>query len=178
MGLDTNSGWTDLLEAMDEITTATSNTPTSEEDVMNTTVSGPTPNQSNADDVLAELDKVFTPVLVMQGLEKDIGDQVKKEYVDASVLTEKNVVQFDNQTRMAQLISVCALLLAKHKNTDKYQMYQKAALLRNKMKVEIQKDEYDDAVALAQKYLVKVSTSNNSSVARDAATALLPETQH
>ena len=45
------------------------------------------------------------------------------------------------------------------------------------MKLEIQKDEYDEAKELAQKYLVNVATSNNSSVARNAAQSLLPQTQ-
>jgi len=91
---------------------------------------------------------------------------------------ERNIISFDNKTRMAQLISVCALLIARQKDTEKYQMYKKAAVIKNKMKLEIQKDHYDEAQALAQKFLVKVATTNNSSVARDAANDLLPETQH
>jgi hypothetical protein len=91
---------------------------------------------------------------------------------------EKNIIKFDDETRMAQLIAVCALLIARKKNSEKYQTYQKAATIKNKMKLEIQKDEYDAAKTLAQKYLVNVSTTNNSSVARDAANKLLPETQH
>ena len=57
-------------------------------------------------------------------------------------------------------------------------MYRKAAEVRNNMKLNIQKQEYEAAKALAQKFLVKVSTTNNSSVARQAANELLPETQH
>ena len=34
------------------------------------------------------------------------------------------------------------------------------------------------AIALAQRYLIMVSTTNNSSVARAAAQELIPETQH
>ena len=91
---------------------------------------------------------------------------------------ERNIISFDNKTRMAQLISVCALLIARQKNSEKYQMYKKAAVIKNKMKLDIQKEEYEAAQSLAQKFLVKVATTNNSSVARDAANALLPETQH
>ena len=96
----------------------------------------------------------------------------------ASVLTEQNIISFDNATRMAQLISKCAILLQQQKNTEQYRMYAKAAAIRNKMKLEMQKTEYDNAKALAQKYLVMVSTKNSSPIARDAANALLPETQH
>jgi hypothetical protein len=79
---------------------------------------------------------------------------------------------------MAQLISVCSLLIARQKNTKEYQMYKKAADIKNNMKLEIQKREYSAASDLAQKFLVKVSTTNNSSIARKSASDLLPETQH
>ena len=126
----------------------------------------------------SELNKLFTPILVMQGFEGSIADQINEAFSEASVLTEKNMISFDNKTRMAQLISVCALLIARQKNSEKYQLYKKAAIIKNKMKLDIQKEEYDRAQALAQKFLVKVSTTNNSSIARDAANNLLPETQH
>jgi len=57
-------------------------------------------------------------------------------------------------------------------------MFKKASEIRNNMKLQIQKNEYAAAQALAQKFLVKVSTTNNSSVARNAANDLLPETNH
>lgn len=128
--------------------------------------------------VLDELNKIFTPILVMQGFENGIAGQVQEAAEQANCLTERNIIQFDDQTRMAQLISTCAILLQKAKNTEQYNIYAKAAATRNQMKIEMQKAEYDAAKALAQKYLVMVSTTNNSPVARDAATALLPQTQH
>lgn len=129
-------------------------------------------------ELLDHLNQIFTPILVMQGFEGDISDRIQEAFSEASVLMERNIISFDDKARMAQLISVCALLIAQKKNSPKFDMYKKAAAVRNQMKLEIQKDNYDEAKALAQKFLVKVSTTNNSSFARDAAQDLLPETQH
>jgi hypothetical protein len=129
-------------------------------------------------EVLNQLNDLFTPILVTQGFESDIADNMKSEMESAEVLTERNIIKFDDATRMAQLISVCAILIQKAKNTKKYQMYVKAAQIRNQMKLDMQKEEYDAAKTLAQKYLVHVSSTNNSQIARQAATKLLPETQH
>lgn len=129
-------------------------------------------------EALEELKKLFTPVLVMQNFEKDIADKTMAEMESADVLTERSIIQFDDETRMAQLIATCAKIIAKQKNTEAWQMYKKAAVLKKKAGLEIQKQEYNDAKTLAQKYLVAVSTTNPSSAARDAATDLLPQTQH
>lgn len=180
--------WSMILEAMeninDDIETAT-NDETSDEDVMeqpletneldNTSENN---NGCNETEILNELNKVFTPILVMQGLESNVSDEFKEACSEDNVLTEKNIIKFDDETRMAQLISVCALLIEKQKNTELFQTYQKAAIIKKNTKLEIQKQNYDEAKMLAQKYLVKVSTTNNSSVARQAANELLPETQH
>jgi len=166
-------GWTQMLESMDEIQDSIETAGT---DAIAAPVN---PNNSmDEDSLLNELNQIFTPILVMQGFEGSIADQINEAFSEASVLMERNIISFDNKTRMAQLISVCALLIARQKDTEKYQMYKKAAVIKNKMKLEIQKDHYDEAQALAQKFLVKVATTNNSSVARDAANDLLPETQH
>ena len=139
----------------------------------------PSPTNINNDDIMNELNQLFTPILVMQGFENNVSDQIQEAlHESASVLMEKNIIQFDSPTKMSQLIAVCALLIQKHKNTEKYQMYKQAAQTAKRTKLEIQKEEYADAQALAQKYLVKVSTTNPSSVARQAANELLPETQH
>lgn len=170
--------WTDMLESMDEISSAID-----QQGVDEISNSPLVPNSTGMDgdmdqELLNELDQVFTPVLVMQGMQSDMSDNIQAALEESSLLVEQNIIKFDDQTRMAQLIAVCALLLSRKKNTDKYQMYRKAAAIKNQMKLDIQKEEYAAAKALAQKYLVKVSTSNNSSVARDAAKDLLPETQH
>ncbi len=172
--------WTKLLEAMDIIATSAQEL-SAEQSPMDTEIPSDPSEEGGGDmekEVLDELNQIFTPVLVMQGFEGEIADKIQEAYSEASVLTERNILKFDDETRMAQLISVCAKLLQKHKNTPTYQAYEKAARLRNQMALQMQNEEYEAAKALAQKYLVKVSTTNNSAVARDAATNLLPETQH
>lgn len=138
----------------------------------------PISTQGGETELLDSLNQIFTPILVMQGFESDVGDKIQEAFSEASVLMEKNIIQFDNATKMAQLISVCALLIEQQKNTHEYQMYKKAAEIKKAMKINIQKKNYAAAQALAQKFLVKVSTTNNSSIARKAANELLPETQH
>lgn len=144
-------------------------------------LSGATPTPSEGYDkkqILKQLAELFTPILVTQGFEADMADQMKAEYQESGVMTERNIIQFDDDTRMAQLISVCAILIQRAKNTEKYQTYEKAAQIRNQLKLEMQKEEYEDAKALAQEFLVHVATTNNSSIARKAANDLLPATQH
>ena len=114
----------------------------------------------------------------MQGIEGDITEKVMEACSQDNILLEKNVIRFDDETRMAQLVSVCAILISRQKNSNEYQMYKKSSEIRNNMKLQMQKNEYAAARALAQKFLVKVSTTNNSSVARDAANDLLPQTNH
>ena len=169
-------GWTKLLEAMDKVSNSMDNQISSEE-VTSSPIEEPQDGGSD-EDLLNQLNQIFTPILIMQGFEGNISDKIQEAYSEASVLTERSMISFDDTARMAQLISVCALLISRKKNSEKYQAYAKAAAMKNKMKLEIQKEEYPEAKALAQKYLVKVSTTNNSSVARDAANDLLPETQH
>ena len=132
----------------------------------------------NKDAALDELSKIFTPVLVMQSYEKDIADKSIEEMESANVLTEKTLIKFDDETRMSQLIAVCAKIIAKQKDTESWKLFKKASVLKKEAALNIQKEEYDDAKELAQAYLVSVSTKNPSSVARDAATELLPQTQH
>lgn len=168
--------WTQMLESMEAIK---ANLKQDNEDIGECPVGEDCGSgQINEDEILAKLNQIFTPILVTQGLEGNIADKIQEAFSEASVLMERNIIKFDDATRMAQLISVCALLISQQKNTEKFKMYAKAAAIRNQMKLEIQKEEYDAAKALAQKFLVKVSTTNNSSFARDAATSLLPETQH
>lgn len=148
----------------------------SDEDVMDTNISDEPSDVVNDADLLEELNRIFTPVLVSQEYEKDINDAKQEAMSEAGVLTEKNVIAFDEETRMAQLVSVCALLIARKKNTENWQIFSKAAALKKASKLNIQQEEHNDAVALAQKYLVNVYTTNNSSVARNAANGLLPLT--
>lgn len=130
------------------------------------------------EELLDRLNQIFTPILVMQGFEDDISDKIQEALSEASVLMEKNIIQFDNASKMAQLISVCALLIEQQKKTNEWEMFVKASKIRKATKINIQKKNYESAKVLAQKFLVKVSTSNGSSIARQAANDLLPETQH
>lgn len=169
--------WSQLLEAMDEIKNSVDAGPDNTEDISTAPVdSTPAPLDDKA--LLDELNKIFTPVLVMQGYQADIADKVNATVSEAAVLTEMNMMKFDEPSRMAQLIAVCARLINKQRNTPEWQLYKKAAILRNKASVDMQKKTYDEAKTLAQKYLVMVSTTNNSSEARDAANDLMPQTQH
>lgn len=171
--------WERLLEAMDDITSSVDNGPENAEDLNNISIDSETSTAPIDDkELLEELNKIFTPVLVMQGYQSDIADKVNAEISESTVLTEMNMIKFDEPTRMAQLISVCAKLINKQRNTPEWQLYKKAAVLRNKANLDMQKNSYDEAKALAQKYLVMVSTTNNSSSARDAANDLLPQTNH
>ena len=129
---------------------------------------------SNDDELLDSLNQIFTPILVMQGFEENIAEKIQESYSEANVLMERNIISFDNEAKMAQLLSVCALLIARQKNSPKYQMYKKAMEVAKSSKLEIQKDEYDAARSLAQKFLIKVSTTNGSTVARKSANDLLP----
>lgn len=164
--------FTTILEAMDEILTQVQSNDTTED------LSSSDVNPMDNSDLLDKLDRIFTPVLVMQKMEQSIADESNKELADSGTLTEKTMISFDDSDRMAQLQSVCALLIAQKKNTENWQLYKKAAAVKNQSKLNIQKEEYEAAKNLAQKYLIKVSTTNNSAVARDAAKELLPQTQH
>lgn len=176
--------WTKMLESLTTLLENIDDQVSEEEnDVMNDqiddNISGPpVGGEVDEQELLNKLNEIFTPILVMQGLEGGVSDKIQEAFSEASVLLERNIISFDDSSRMAQLISVCALLIHQQKNSEKFQMYKKAAAIRNKMKLEMQKDVYDEAKALAQKYLVKVSTTNNSSFARNAANDLLPQTQH
>lgn len=171
--------WTQMIESLNNVLDSIDS---QSNDPGNDIVPTDTPADDNVggdDELIKQLNKIFTPVLIMQGFENDAADKINEQMSESSMeFVEKSVIQFDNDTRMAQLIAACAKLIARQKNSEKYQTYAKAYNVKKKMELEIQKDEYDAAKALAQKYLVNVSTTNNSPVARDAATALLPATQH
>ena len=171
--------WTQMLEAMEDVEASMENPVSEGDDIIDSPMEDTSSNISLDDpEIMNRLDQMFTPILVSQGFEKDIADQKQSEIAEAVTFTEKNIISFDDETRMSQLISVCALLLAQKKNTQNWQMFKKSAAIKKQSKINIQKEEYDDAKTLAQKYLLKVANTNNSSVARQAANDLLPQTQH
>ena len=168
--------WTKLLENLDSVQDGMDQVTEDDDNIMDAPVTGM--GGSNDEELLSALNQIFTPILVMQQLDGDIVERVQEACSVDNVLLERNIIKFDDATRMAQLTMVCALLIARQKNSKQYQMYKKAAEIRNAMKLEIQKQEYAAAQTLAQKFLVRVSTTGNSSAARQSATSLLPETQH
>lgn len=138
----------------------------------------PDENLNGDKDLLERLNKLYTPTLISQKFENDVADSANNEIQNSGNLNKRTMVNFDKKTRVAQLISACAMLLAEKKNSPKWQMLLKADAIKNQTKLDIQREEYSNAIALAQRYLIMVSTTNNSSVARDAASELIPETQH
>lgn len=125
--------------------------------------------------VMDELKKIYTPVLIMQNYEtKESCNQMKESFSQANVLTEQNIIKFDNETKVAQLLSVCSLLLARKKNSEKWQAFKKAAALQKKMKIEIQKEEAAAAKQLARKFLDETASGDNED-AKASAAKLLPE---
>lgn len=168
--------YTEMLEALDTVSASL-------DTVSNDPMNQPTGFESEpgADDqakLIDELNRLFTPILIMQGFENDSTDQIKEVLSESGLLTEKSVIQFDNDTRMAQLTAICARLIQKQKDTENYRLFAKAHKIKKQADLNMQKEEYDAAKKLAREYLSKVATENNSPVARDAANALLPATQH
>ena len=163
-----------LLEAMDEIADGLSAQYASADSMENPVDSSEADNSLNYDELIEDLNTVFTPVLVMQELEGDVSEKVLEACSEDNVLSERSCLQFDDKARMAQLLSVCALLIARQKNSPKYEAYRRGMEMARQAKMEIQREEPAAAQALAQKYLVKVSTTNGSSIARKAAENLLP----
>lgn len=169
--------WSEMADVLSKIK---SNIESLMEDVMEAPMDiGAEANDGDIENkVIEQLNTLFTPVLVMQSFETQINDQIKESFEQANVLTERNIIKFDDQTRMSQLISTAAILLNKERQTPEYKAYEQATMIKNKSKIEMTKKDYDEAKSIVQKYLVKVSTTNNSADARNAATDLLPETQH
>jgi len=122
--------------------------------------------------LLEEINAIYTPILVSQELDHDIQGRIQEACSKENVLVESNLVKFDADTRKAQLISLCSLLIARQANSPDYQAYKQASNVRKAMKLKIQKDNYAGAVALADKYLQNLSATGTSSVVRSAATDL------
>ena len=123
----------------------------------------------NDEDLLDELNKVYTPILVTQEIEGDLSGPVTEACSADNVLLERNIIKFDNATKLAQLVGVCGLLIARRKDSAEYKVFKKASELKNHMKLQIQKKEHAAATTLAKKYLNRVMSNSTSSVARKAA---------
>lgn len=124
------------------------------------------------DDLIDELNKIYTPILITQQLEGDISSQIIEACGSENILTERNIIKFDKDSRLAQLVSIASLLIARKKNTEAFQAYVTAAKIKKDAKLRIQQEEHAQAVALANKYLNRVAANGTSSTARDAANEL------
>ena len=130
---------------------------------------GPSQLGDNIDDLLDELNTIYTPILITQEIEGDLTGPVTEACSADNVLLERNIIKFDNATKFAQLVGICGLIISRKKNTQDYNVFKKASQLKNTMKLRIQKNEHAAATSLARKYLNKVMSNSTSSVARKAA---------
>ena len=125
------------------------------------------------DDLIEQLNKIYTPILITQELESSISEQIIEECSNENVLLERNIIKFDNDTRFAQLVGICALLIARRKNNQEYNVFKEASKTKKQMKIRIQKMEHDDATELAKQYLYKISTTSKMSGLRKSAEELM-----
>lgn len=136
-------------------------------------------NNVDDSDLITELKKIYTPVLIMQNYQTEsCTNKIHESLSRSGLLTESNIMKFDNETKMSQLLSVCALLIARKKNTSEYQAFKKAAKLQKEMKLAIQKNEAGAAKALAQKFLTQMSGDSSNGDAKEAASKMLSSIQH
>lgn len=162
-----------MAESMDGLETSLMDAPLTEEPAPTIGVGG-----DNTQELLETLNQIYTPILIMQSFEPDVAGQIQEAFSEANLLTERNIIKFDESARMAQLQSVCALVLARQRQMPQYKAFESASSMARKLKLEIQKSLFAEAKALATQYLVKVSTTTTSAAARDSAQRLMPETQH
>lgn len=124
------------------------------------------PNVSE-EELFAQLNKLFLPVVRMQDAEEPVQE--------STVVMEKNVFRLDDASKVAQLLSLCAMLIARAKDTEAYKTYIRASEERRNAKIDIQNAEASEARALAAKYLNTLSANNDDEGARAVGVSLLKE---
>ena len=124
------------------------------------------PNVSE-EELFAQLNKLFLPVVRMQDAEEPVQE--------STVVMEKNVFRLDDASKVAQLLSLCAMLIARAKDTEAYKTYIRASEERRNAKIDIQNTEASEARALAAKYLNTISANNDDEGARAVGVSLLKE---
>lgn len=124
------------------------------------------PNVSE-EELFAQLNKIFLPVVRMQDAEEPVHE--------STVVMEKNVFRLDDASKVAQLLSLCAMLIARAKDTEAYKTYIRASEERRNAKIDIQNAEASEARALAAKYLNTLSANNDDEGARAVGVSLLKE---
>ena len=123
------------------------------------------PNVSE-EELFNQLNKLFLPVVRMQDAEQPVQE--------STAVMEKNVFHLDDATKVAQLLSLCAMLIAKAKDTEAYRTYIRASEERRNAKIDIQNAEASEARDLATKYLNTLSTNDDGGV-RAVGVSLLKE---
>lgn len=125
--------------------------------------------------VMQSLEQIYTPILIAQSFQTgETKDQIQEHVSNLGLLTESNMVKFDNETKLAQLKSVCALLLSREEKSEKFKAFVKSYQLTKKLKMEIMKEKESEATELARQYLQKLSSGSNEQ-AGQAATELLAD---
>ena len=87
------------------------------------------PNVSE-EELFNQLNKLFLPVVRMQDAEEPVQE--------STVVMEKNVFRLDDASKVAQLLSLCAMLIARAKDTESYKTYIRASEERRNAKIDIQ----------------------------------------
>ena len=124
------------------------------------------PNVSE-EELFNQLNKLFLPVFRMQDAEEPVQE--------STVVMEKNVFRLDDASKVAQLLSLCAMLIARAKDTEAYKTYIRASEERRNAKIDIQNAEASEARALAAKYLNTLSANDDDEGARAVGVSLLKE---
>lgn len=125
--------------------------------------------------VMQSLEQIYTPILIAQSFQTgETKDQIQEHVSNLGLLTESNMIKFDNETKLAQLKSVCALLLSREEKSEKFKAFVKSYQLTKKLKMEIMKEKESEATELARQYLQKLSSGSNEQ-AGQAATELLAD---
>lgn len=124
------------------------------------------PNVSE-EELFNQLNKLFLPVVRMQDAEEPVQE--------STVVMEKNVFRLDDASKVAQLLSLCAMLIARAKDTEAYKTYIRASEERRNAKIDIQNAEASEARALATKYLNTLSANDDDEGARAVGVSLLKE---
>lgn len=124
------------------------------------------PNVSE-EELFNQLNKLFLPVVRMQDAEEPVQE--------STVVMEKNVFRLDDASKVAQLLSLCAMLIARAKDTEAYKTYIRASEERRNAKIDIQNAEASEARALAAKYLNTLSANDDDEGARAVGVSLLKE---
>lgn len=123
---------------------------------------------TDSEALIDELKQLYTPILITGELSARMAEQV----AETDSPRAGNTIKFDDETRKAQLISVCARLIAKYKGSPDYKTYTQAAQVARIEKLKMQKDNHAAAVAIANEYLARLAAEAEDPTARQAASAL------